>query len=487
MSASAQSAPSRPHVAAPTPSAGEAGFTLIEVIVSALIVALVSTVAATAFISSLDSSGNQRARAEAQALAEQNQDRRRGLTVDELSNLDQTLPAVSLNGTQFTVQETANYISDASGTPSCTNPSADYLKTTSTVTWANMGSEPPVTVSSVLTPTIGSVDPSHGSLAISADGAGGAGIAGMNIALSGTASASGTTSANGCVLFGDLPAGTYTVSASPISGIYVDGLSGQAVTPAQPDTTTAQVTAGSKSSASASFDLDQGGTANVSFTDLFPVGVSPSPLPAASAPAVVLANSAMNAPSYRLCSGADTICPAVGAGDTSFAASAWSTTLAATPLFPNTYAAYAGVCTSDAPSVNGGTNESVIITRGAGAGIAVQLPAIVIRIMSGTNEIPLPARASLVLTDTGCNMNYIAPAPATLSAGQATLQLNAAYGTGTSDTGILANPGMPYGRYQVCYQSPARRSYTTTAFGNTGNGEIISIPTASATSGTACP
>src|SRR5581483_11220569 len=97
--------------------------------------------AATAFIGSAHASGYERLRADAQALAQQDENRLRGLTVDQLSNLNQTLAPVTLDGAQFTIKETAQYVSDSTGTPSCTNPSADYLQTTSTVTWTNRSEE----------------------------------------------------------------------------------------------------------------------------------------------------------------------------------------------------------------------------------------------------------------------------------------------------------------------------------------------------------
>src|SRR6201999_957443 len=143
----------------------EAGLSIVEVLVRVLIGALLSAGARTAFVGSTNGSETVRVRSDAQALAQQDQAKLRALTVDQLSNLNQTLPAVALNGRQFTVTESADYVTDSTGTPSCSNPSADYIQTTSTVSWNNMGGQSPVTVTSVLTPPVGSIDPTNGELA----------------------------------------------------------------------------------------------------------------------------------------------------------------------------------------------------------------------------------------------------------------------------------------------------------------------------------
>ena len=475
-------------------AAANGGFGLIEVIVSALIVALAAAAGATAFIASTRASGDLRQRADAQALAQQDENRLRGLNINQLSNLNQTLPAVTLDGTAFTVRESASYVSDSSGTPSCNSPSADYLQTTSTVTWSNMGTQSPVTDTSVLTPTVGSLDPTHGTLAVSVVNAGGTGMAGMNVNISGPSAASGTTAANGCVLFGNLPTGTYSVSVAPSVGTYVDAHTGQAVTATSPDTASPSpsVTAGTTASSPTQFQLDAAGSLDYSFVDAFPSGVSPSPAPPATAPAVVLVNPTMNTPSYRLCSAQDSSCPAVGSPDTSFTAGAWSGTggqVVATPLFPFAYSTYAGVCTSDDPSLLGGTDGSASVTAGGTGAVNLTLPAMVVRLYSGTDttspETTLPTGGDLIVTDTGCNMRYVGytTAPPPVSAGQAVLPLTTTLGSGANDTGLLKFPGMPYGQYTVCYDD-AGQMYGPVSVTNQGAGEIVNLFAGATTAGT---
>ncbi len=471
----------------------EAGFTLIEVIVSALILAIISGSATAAIAAAMHYSGNARIRSEAQALASADQAQLRGLNVDQLSNLSQS-SSKTVNNTQFTVQESSSYVSDASGTPSCSNPSADYLKVTSTVTWSNMGANPPVTATSLLTPTIGSVDPTHGTLAVLVNNAAGNGLAGVNVTVSGPASLSGQTSSNGCVLFGDLPAGSnYTVSVAPATGTDVDAKSGQAVNATTPDVKTGvQVSAGSTAASSTNFVFDVPGTANVTFATIPAAGI-PATTPAAS-PATVFASTSLASPSYRLCSAADAnqTCPAVGNGSTSFPLSAWQPD-SATPRYPYSYVVYAGVCLSDDPSHFSAIDPSVTVTSGNTSAVKLMLPAMIVRLYSGqttsSSEIAVPAGATLTVKDMGCGMRYVGytgsgPAPV-LSAGTSVLPLNTAYGS--PDTGLLTDPGMPYGNYKVCYTDPTGKVYASASFPNQGSGEVVNLFAGSAVTGASCP
>lgn len=482
----------------------EAGFTIIEVLISALMLAFIAAAAATAFIGSAHASGYERLRADAQALAQQDENRLRGLTIDQLSNLSQTLAPVTLDGTQFTVKENGQYVSDVTGTPSCTNPSADYLQTTSTVSWANMGIHPPVVVTGLQTPPVGSTNPTHGTLAVSVINAAGSGSSGMNVSINnGATSISQPTANGGCTLFGDLPQGTYSVSIAPPLGTYVDGQTGQPVTPTSPDVASPAPTVvpGAKAASPTQFQLDTGGSATFSFgVTGWPTGVAPNPAPTTTpktiTPAVVLFNTGMKSPGFRVCSPADASgCPVVGSPDASFGAAAWNQstyTVPATPLFPYTYSAYAGTCANDEPKLNGGTDGSVTVTSGGTPGAVLNLPPMVVRLYNGTpsagTEIKtLPANSHLTITDTGCGLEYVGTTgtlPTTMPTGQATLPLTTTAGSGVNDIGYLKYPGMPYGSYQVCYDTGGTTSKTLAApisVTNSGSGEFVQVNVQNAT------
>jgi prepilin-type N-terminal cleavage/methylation domain-containing protein len=458
--------------------ASEHGFTLIEVMASALVVLLVSAAALIALGGVTRSSWDNQVRSEAQALAQQNEDKLRGYNINEISNLNQTLPPITLNGTIFTIKETASYITASTGTPSCTNPSADYLQTTSTVSWQNMDGAAPVVVTGQLTPTVGSISANNGGLAVSALNASGGGDANVGVSLTGTSTATGATASDGCALFGDLPSGAYTVSVTPPVGVYVDGRTGQAVTAANPDVLPATVSPGT-TPASRAFSLDVPGSITTTFTDAFPIAGLTAPA-TPTAPDVVAFNTNMTGVQYRMCTVDDgATCPAVGNQDTSFPAADWTGTggqVVASPLFPYTspYTVYAGSCTNDDPNLvssGAASDSSASVTEGGNASPspAVVLPAMVVKLWSGTAAAPgseqaLPVAWHVALTDTGCNVEYNTAnnSAATLPAGQAALPLNAHYPSlGADDTGLLEYPGMPYGAYSVCVDNGSKKVVTT--------------------------
>ena len=212
-----------------------------------------------------------------------------------------------------------------------------------------------------------------------------------------------------------------------------------------------------------------------------------------TAPALIAFNTNMNAPSYRMCTLADTSgCPVVGAQDQAFPASDWSASgITATPLFPfkSTYSVYAGVCPSDDPNVIAGvTDPTAAVTPGASAGVALTLPAMVVRLYSGTSvannkEEKLPANTKLTVSDDGCNVDYISNLT-TPAAGQAVLPINTTYtvGTTTSATGLLKYPGMPYGHYTVCYTDATNKIYSKSVT-NSSSGVIVNLLAGSTVTG----
>ncbi|MFL5321720.1 MAG: prepilin-type N-terminal cleavage/methylation domain-containing protein, partial [Myxococcaceae bacterium] len=104
----------------------DGGFTLIEVLVSALLVALISAAAAKALITTSHTSADQRLRSQADGLATQDQERLRGLSDTQLASLSQSHSS-PLDGTTFTVQSTSTY-EDTTGATSCSSTAAAYYR-----------------------------------------------------------------------------------------------------------------------------------------------------------------------------------------------------------------------------------------------------------------------------------------------------------------------------------------------------------------------
>ena len=114
-------------------------------IVSALLLAVIVVGTLTGLNSANRATSLDSARSQADALAEQEEDQLRSEPINKLSELSETHEVVqhevNAGGTKYTISSTAKYIADATATASCTSTSekADYIQTTSAVTWNALG------------------------------------------------------------------------------------------------------------------------------------------------------------------------------------------------------------------------------------------------------------------------------------------------------------------------------------------------------------
>jgi len=197
--------------------ASERGFTLIEVLVSALIVTLTASAVAGALITNTDIIANLNSRAQAETLAEQDQERLKGLSAEQLDNLSQTYN-VTVGGATYAITSKAWYLSTTNG-QSCTTSggaSATYFKTISTVTRTNAQGKTATlaTDESVITP------PAGGSLLVQFHDQTASPLAGASLAATGPESDTGTSDTTGCVIFSALDSGTYNLTYTDVG--YVD-------------------------------------------------------------------------------------------------------------------------------------------------------------------------------------------------------------------------------------------------------------------------
>ena len=200
------------------PPPAEDGFILIEVLVSALVLAIASVGVMALLQATTHSAAAERHHSEAYALAQEDQARLRSMRLSALNRLEQT-HEVSLDGTQFTVQSSGVFVNNTTSQPSsCTagTTSADYVRFASTVSWYD--SHSPVVVQSIVSPSNGSLDPNHGTLVITTKNAAGEPLAGVGLSGSGAGSFAGTTDSTGCANFTDLPAGNYEVIPTTAAG-----------------------------------------------------------------------------------------------------------------------------------------------------------------------------------------------------------------------------------------------------------------------------
>jgi type II secretory pathway pseudopilin PulG len=200
----------RPVLRCPLPSArSDAGFTLIEVLVSALMVVLIGSATATALISGSHSSGSQRLRSQADELAQQDQERLKGISDQQLNGLNQVAARLAqLDGTSFTITSTATYLSSTGGS-SCSSTTGDtaYYKILSDVSWtSNRLSD--VKEESVIARPVG------GNLLIQVTDETNAGLQGATVSTTGPSVQSAVTDSLGCATFSGLVAGNYTVTVT---------------------------------------------------------------------------------------------------------------------------------------------------------------------------------------------------------------------------------------------------------------------------------
>lgn len=390
----------------------ETGFALMEVLISSLLLAIIVIGTLTAFDSSNRFTSNEQDRAQANTLAQQDEDRLRGLQVSQLAALN-TSRTVTLNGTTFTIASTGQFKTDATSTSSCgAGGSADYIKTTSTVTWPAMGNTPPVIAESIVTP------PAGGSLITQVVDSQGNGVANMAVTGSGQASLTGTTGPDGCAIFGGLAGGDYNISVSQAGYVDKDGNT-------TPPLNQQAVSVIPGSSATKTFYFDQAGMLNIYFKST-QYGVSTTN---ATGDSLVVFNNNMTYPGFRYFGTPGTpVTPPI----------------VATNIFPfqSAYTVYAGSCAANAPSAFGQTDPSVIVPQGGTVNFGgatptlgpIPLPSLNVTVNSGTSSSSpgsLMSNAHVVVTDTGCSPNVKRTYTSTAS-------------------GRISNPSLPFGTYTVC-------------------------------------
>lgn len=250
------------------------GFTLIEVLVSALLVTLIAGAVATGLMANVKATGDQHRRTEAQSLAEQDQERLKGLSPEQLDNLTQTYTS-TLDSNKFTVSSQAWYLNSTSGA-SCSSSGgagATYFKTISTVTWTNNAGvvQTMATDESVITP------PAGGSILAQFHDQTTAPLSGVSVAASGPDSDAAISDSNGCTIFTGLPTGSYNLAFTDIGFVDPNGN-------ASPISDTAQVASTGIGTPSRGNPIEMGQAGGV--TANFAIDATGTPATAFPAPAL---------------------------------------------------------------------------------------------------------------------------------------------------------------------------------------------------------
>jgi Tfp pilus assembly protein PilV len=412
---------------------------LIEVLISAVLVALIVIATFTGFDVSNRATADERAHAQADVLAQQDEDRLRSLQINQLSGLSETRTA-TYNGTVYTITSTGEFLADSTETVSCVKEaqSASYVRTTSKVTWTALGTRPAVVETGLITPPIG------GELLVQVFDGKGNGVPGMTVQATGpspsTAVVNATTGSNGCVIFAAMKEGEYNVNTFQTGYVDKDGNSEPPISQRTVSVTTGATT-------KKSFQFAKGGALSVNFV---------SNTGAASEGDIFVAyNTNMTIPSIRTFGTIGTFAGNVTTPKTLFPFGEPSPP-APEPISP--YTVYAGSCAANKPSTNGGTDPSVNVTPGETASINVVVPPINIQVWSGKSSSEPGTQVtsfSGTITDEGCENKV------------------RSFSTTSATNGELHKP-MPFGsKYKLCVASNAKVGTPTAKYKKLKNVAIL--------------
>jgi hypothetical protein len=398
----------------------------MEAVVAAAVLVLVVMGVLAAMDAVSGTAGANKARTVAATLAEEDQERLRGMATADVDAGSFGSRDVMVANVKYTITSKAEWVRDASGeTVSCSTEvgQASYMRITSTVTSPATGaSVKPVVISSIVAPRAGAA--SQGTLAVMVKNAAGLPVMNLSVEAAGPMSRTELTNEAGCAVFGLLDPGSYQVKLN--TGGWVDKAGSQ--TPIQ----AATVTQGNVSTLEFAYDKASSLSVQVK-TRLFDGSAWTEP--ADPSTAVVAANTGVPPSGFRL-----------------FKPSSPATTIALGSLFPfpDGYTVYSGTCpgadpANFVPDYYSSHQGVVTLAPGVPGGtISVLEPAINLRVTRGGNEATAPtfeepqSRAYIYLKTPGCTTERFEIMP--LATG-----------------GKLPNPGFPFGEYDICVGDGQRR------------------------------
>jgi Tfp pilus assembly protein PilV len=435
----------RRNLSAPRSARDEAGFALVEVMVSAVLLIVLSLATLSVIDRAQSTSSNSRSRVVAAQLAQSEQDVIRQMPISALAGgYHPPVATKPVGGINYTVTSEADWVTDSGGAVTCsTTGRVAYLQSTSTVTWPGMGTTKPVVADAIVDPGVAALGPNKGALTVLLSKADGTGTQGITVTAGGVSS---VTDENGCAVLANLDAGTQTLSYSAAGYVDKDGNPA----PSKPVT----IGAGTIAQATGSYDL--AGTINTTIVD------DSTPVKTASWKKVGLDHAQRSTP---------TLLPV----DTDTGTNSSSST--AVFPFSSSYKAYVGNCTGNDPS------NTLYTNAGAAPGAQVN--------PGQTKSVTLTMRKVTVdlLSFAEANVSTVLVTPETGAPSMTTSCAGAAYsGSGANASGVLTIP-VPYGVWRVCsYKKVGSQYYSakTAAWPSTLNNRplVVTTPT---TTGTYAP
>ncbi|WP_432498579.1 prepilin-type N-terminal cleavage/methylation domain-containing protein [Kineococcus auxinigenes] len=317
-------------------SRADEGFSLIEVVVSMLIFAIMSTAVAGLLVKTMKTTAQGSQRQVAANLADSQKEYLLGLPWAQVAS---STVQRTVNGAAYTVQTAVNFVPDNSGN-ACTATSGSTLNAKAinvTVTWPAMGSVTPVRTDTVRPIPMAESGNTKGAVAWQLTDASGTGLRGVTAVLTNTSGATvgtATSDTNGCVLFSDLEAGGYGLTVDQAGYVGVNNL--------QLLTTSVTVALGKLAVAPAA-RYSPIGTVQLSLPVTDPQYLVPAGLGAVLSPV-----DGLGSPQAR---------PACAVGSEPRTTSCLASNGTASRLYPKAYTAYAGICQEAA----GGTSVTPVV------------------------------------------------------------------------------------------------------------------------------
>jgi Tfp pilus assembly protein PilV len=240
----------------------ERGTTLLEVIVAAVVLVVISGSVTSMVIAAQTGSGQQRIQAIAADLAQSTLEELRSRKFTHLTGLNATT-TVTAGGVTFSVHSSSEWEMQApAGSTSCAEARGrpETLKVSARVTWPEM-KRAPVVVDTLVAAPLG-VSSTRGNHVVQIANAQGIGVGGISVTLGPLSRATDST---GCVRFAGVAAGRYTLSFSRPNSI----------TPAGVSAVSQDVDVVASETTSSTFEYDAAGTAAIRF-----VATAGTPAPA---------------------------------------------------------------------------------------------------------------------------------------------------------------------------------------------------------------
>jgi type II secretory pathway pseudopilin PulG len=239
---------------------GEAGLSIIEIMVAMMVFAIIAVGVAFALTTSIKMTRDARSREVAANLAAQAIDLSR--SIDDVFGIVNDTKSFTVDGVNFSVARSSGWVTAAGGDNACGTAGSplQYKHVNVQVTWGGMNeTTPPVQADTLIAPNGRINDPSMGTILVSVTGATGEGIPGMVVSAAPAAvnpngaqpvdPAPLPTDADGCSYVLKVAPGNYDITIAGPSGSYVSEDQAGTVT------RTVGVAAGDSTSADAQFDL----------------------------------------------------------------------------------------------------------------------------------------------------------------------------------------------------------------------------------------